>query len=157
MTRRLHILALACIATACSIAGSAGAQGQPPPRGIVKIAGELYRAQNDNHFTVFLVTPAGIIMADPINPEQFALIDENGDSVLSGAEIARGPLSDVYPPTTTYTDRHTVTLGGKRAIMVYTGVAHAPDSSAIYFPDRPKPRRDAEARDARGLQGVGPV
>ncbi len=28
-----------------------------------------------------------------------------------------------------------MTLGGKRAIMVYTGVAHAPDSSAIYFPD----------------------
>lgn len=62
----MHTLAPFFIAAAC-IVGSAGAQGQPPPRGIVKIAGELYWAQNDNHFTVFLVTPAGLIMADPIN------------------------------------------------------------------------------------------
>ena len=34
---------------------------------IVNVAGNLYRAQNNNHFTVFLATPAGIILADPIN------------------------------------------------------------------------------------------
>jgi hypothetical protein len=45
MTRRIHTLACFFITAAC-IVGSAGAQGQPPPRGIVKIAGELYRAQN---------------------------------------------------------------------------------------------------------------
>ena len=41
---------------------------QPPPqRGIVNVTGQLYRAQNNNHYTVFLVTPEGIIMSDPIN------------------------------------------------------------------------------------------
>ncbi len=45
---------------------SAAAQ-QPPTRGIVNITGQLYRAQNNNHYTVFLVTPEGIIMSDPIN------------------------------------------------------------------------------------------
>jgi len=37
------------------------------PRGIVNVTGQLYRAQNDNHYTVFLVTPEGVIMSDPIN------------------------------------------------------------------------------------------
>ncbi len=193
-----------------------------PPRGIVKITGDLYRAQNDNHYTVFLVTPDGIIMSDPINREfsrwlkaematrfkvpvryvlythhdwdhasggvvwadtaefvghrnmfetlalpggvhalaggslkmdanqngviekseatgdtaqRFWLFDENRDGLLSGAEMARGALSDVYPPSVTFADRHTVTLGGKRVVMVHLGNAHAPDSAVLHFPD----------------------
>ena len=200
----------------------AAAQQQPPARGIVNITGQLYRAQNDNHYTVFLVTPEGIIMSDPINrdfarwlkaefatrfkvPVRYVLythrdwdhasggvvfadtaefvghrnmlaalappagnpplpadavkMDANRNGLverseatgavarsvrpvrlqpgrhLSGAEIARGSVSDVYPPTTTYTDRHTVTLGGKRVTMVHLGIAHADDSSALHFPD----------------------
>jgi glyoxylase-like metal-dependent hydrolase (beta-lactamase superfamily II) len=195
---------------------------QAPQRSIVNITGQLYRAQNNNHYTVFLVTPEGIIMSDPINrdfsrwlkseiasrfkvpvryvlythsdwdhasggvvwadtaefvghrnmlaalappagnppltgdavkmdanrnglierteaagavAQRFALFDYNGDAVVSGAEIARGSVSDVYPPTTTYVDRHTVTLGGKRVTMTYLGTAHADDSSVLHFPD----------------------
>jgi glyoxylase-like metal-dependent hydrolase (beta-lactamase superfamily II) len=200
---------------------SAAAQ-QPPTRGIVNVTGQLYRAQNNNHYTVFLVTQDGIIMSDPINrefarwlkaeyasrfkvpvryvlythrdwdhasggvvfadtaefvghrnmltalappagnppltadalkmdanrnglverseatgaiAERFALFDYNRDELVSGAEIARGSVSDVYPPTTTFTDRHTVTLGGKRVTMTYLGIAHADDSSVLHFPD----------------------
>jgi glyoxylase-like metal-dependent hydrolase (beta-lactamase superfamily II) len=195
---------------------------QPPTRAIVNITGQLYRAQNNNHYTVFLVTPDGIIMSDPINrdfgrwlkgeiasrfklpvryvlythrdwdhasggvvfadtaefvghrnmlaalappagnppltpdavkmdanrngvverseatgaiAERFGLFDYNRDEMISGGEIARGSISDVYPPTTTYTDRHTVTLGGKRVTMIYLGAAHADDSSVLHFPD----------------------
>jgi len=198
------------------------AQQQQPPRGIVNITGQLYRAQNNNHYTVFLVTPEGIIMSDPINrdfarwlkaefaarfkspvryvlythrdwdhasggvvfadtaefvghqnmlvalappagnppltadtlkmdsnrnglverseatgdiAQRFALFDHNVDNVLNGAEFARGSISDVYPPTTTFSDRHTVTLGGKRVTMIHLGDAHANDSSVIHFPD----------------------
>jgi len=201
---------------------SGAAAQQPPQRGIVNITGQLYRAQNNNHYTVFLVTPEGIIMSDPINrdfarwlkaeyatrfkvpvryvlythrdwdhasggvvfadtaefvghrnmlaalappagnppltaeavkmdanrnglverteatgaiAERFDLFDYNRDAVVSGGEIARGSVSDVYPPTTTYTDRHTVTLGGKRVTMTYLGIAHADDSSVLHFPD----------------------
>src|SRR5687767_6060624 len=49
---------------------SVAAAQQPAPapmRGIVNVTGQLYRAQNNNHYTVFLVTPEGIIMSDPIN------------------------------------------------------------------------------------------
>src|SRR4030095_11935072 len=51
-----------------ALAARASAQQQPTPqRGIVNVTGQLYRAQNNNHYTVFLVTPEGIIMSDPIN------------------------------------------------------------------------------------------
>jgi glyoxylase-like metal-dependent hydrolase (beta-lactamase superfamily II) len=46
---------------------SAFAQQKPPVRTITRIAGDLYRVQSNDHYTVFLVTPAGIILADPIN------------------------------------------------------------------------------------------
>ena len=194
---------------------------QAPTRGIVNVTGQLYRAQNNNHYTVFLVTPEGVIMSDPINrdfgrwlkaeiatrfkvpvryvlythrdwdhasggvvfadtaefvghrnmltalappagnppltdaavkmdanrnglveraeasgdiADRFAQFDYNRDEVVSGAEIARGGVSDVLPPTITYTDRHTVTLGGKQVTMISLGTAHADDSSVLYFP-----------------------
>jgi glyoxylase-like metal-dependent hydrolase (beta-lactamase superfamily II) len=210
----------------CSLVPAAGVSAQQPPaapqRGIVNVTGQLYRAQNNNHYTVFLVTPEGVIMSDPINrdfarwlkaeiaarfkvpvryvlythrdwdhasggivfadtaefvghrtmlaalappagnpqlpadavkadanknglverseaagvySERFTLYDYNRDDVLSGGEIARGPVNDVLPPTATYTDRHTVTLGGKRVTMIYLGTAHADDSSVLHFPD----------------------
>lgn len=40
---------------------------QTPQREITKITGDLYRFRNDGHFSVFLVTPAGIIGTDPID------------------------------------------------------------------------------------------
>lgn len=219
MTRALAPVLLCAIALTAA-APRAWAQAAPT-RGIVNLTGQLYRAQNNNHYTVFLVTPAGIIMSDPINrdfsrwlkaefatrfkvpvryvlythhdwdhasggvvfadtaefvghanmltelampggnPElppaerktdangnglveraeatgntatQFDLFDLNRDGVLSGAELARGPVGDVFPPTMTYADRHAVTLGGQRVEMVPLGVAHTSDGVAIYFP-----------------------
>lgn len=210
------------IITALCLAVSLSAQQPQPPRGIVNLTGQLYRAQNDNHYTVFLVTSDGIIMSDPINrdfarwlkaefasrfkvpvryvlythhhwdhasggvvfaetaefvghqnmlaamtlpggnpplsaearkmdangngvverreavgdaAQRFVLFDYNRDGMLSGAEFERGALNDVYPPTATFTDRHTVTLGGKRVIMIHMGAAHSPDGTVIYFPD----------------------
>jgi glyoxylase-like metal-dependent hydrolase (beta-lactamase superfamily II) len=51
-----------------SVYGTVLAQ-QTPVRKITQIAGDLYRFQNRGHFSVFLVTPAGIIATDPINAE----------------------------------------------------------------------------------------
>ena len=50
------------------LAGPAAAQDQPT-REITNIAGNLYRFQNNFHFSVFLVTPDGVIATDPINAE----------------------------------------------------------------------------------------
>src|SRR5688572_14825803 len=64
---RRILTSILVITVMSGVATSAMAQQKSPPRGIVNITGQLYRAQNDNHYTVFLVTPEGIIMSDPIN------------------------------------------------------------------------------------------
>jgi glyoxylase-like metal-dependent hydrolase (beta-lactamase superfamily II) len=66
------------IAALSALAFHPSTQAQQPPaqpvRAITRIAGDLYRVQADDHYTVFLVTPAGIILADPINVETAAWI-----------------------------------------------------------------------------------
>lgn len=47
--------------------GGPGGAVRTPPREIVQIDGDLYRARNNNYFSIFLVTPEGIVLADPIN------------------------------------------------------------------------------------------
>ena len=42
---------------------------QEPQREITQIAGDLYRFQNNSGYSVFLVTPEGVIATDPINAE----------------------------------------------------------------------------------------
>jgi glyoxylase-like metal-dependent hydrolase (beta-lactamase superfamily II) len=217
ITRTLILL----LFTFAALISGAVAQQQQPTRAIVNVTGQLYRAQNNNHYTVFLVTPEGIIMSDPINrdfgrwlkaefasrfkvpvryvlythrdwdhasggvvfadtaefvghrnmlvalappagnppltadaskldankngllerteatgdlADRFGLFDYNRNGVITGAEMARGAVNDVYLPTITYADRHTVTLGGKTVTMTYLGVAHADDSSVLHFP-----------------------
>lgn len=74
------VIAGAAIAAAVSFAvvdaprfglGQAHAQqAQPAPvREITKIAGEVYRFRNNFHYSVFAVTPEGIIATDPINAD----------------------------------------------------------------------------------------
>ncbi len=55
------------------------AQQRGQPREIVNVKGDVYRARNNNYYSLFMVTPDGIILADPINAafatwmkEQFA-------------------------------------------------------------------------------------
>jgi len=43
------------------------AQAKPAKRSITKIKGNLYRFQNNFHYSVFAVTPNGVIATDPIN------------------------------------------------------------------------------------------
>jgi glyoxylase-like metal-dependent hydrolase (beta-lactamase superfamily II) len=57
------VLLSSCVTSA--LAQSAAA----PIREITKIAGEVYRFRNNFHYSVFAVTPAGIIATDPINAD----------------------------------------------------------------------------------------
>lgn len=45
------------------------ALAQEPVREITQIAGEVYRFQDNVHYSIFAVTPAGIIATDPFNAE----------------------------------------------------------------------------------------
>ena len=72
MKRRLRAAWIAVV-VACLFAGlgtfqPAAAQDEVK-REITQIAGDLYRFQNKFHFSVFLVTPEGVIATDPINAE----------------------------------------------------------------------------------------
>jgi glyoxylase-like metal-dependent hydrolase (beta-lactamase superfamily II) len=77
MNRRIRLLTAAFVAATIVVPAAAALAQQPPGpprRSITRIAGDLYRVQNNDHYTVFLVTPAGIILADPINVEAAAWI-----------------------------------------------------------------------------------
>jgi glyoxylase-like metal-dependent hydrolase (beta-lactamase superfamily II) len=67
---RTTLIALAALALALGSAGALVAQQpQAPVREITKIAGEIYRFRNNNHYSVFAVTPAGVIATDPISAD----------------------------------------------------------------------------------------
>jgi glyoxylase-like metal-dependent hydrolase (beta-lactamase superfamily II) len=222
-----RIFALSGLLLVLGLPASSIAQ-QEPTRSITQITGDLYRGQNNNHFTVFLVTDEGIILADPINPGfsawlkseldtrfdvpvkyvlyshhhgdhasggdvfaetatfvghenmlrhmamppestplpqdgqyaiaatmdangngmierseasgavlgNFAGFDENGDDALSGAEILRGPISQVREPEVTYATNTVISLGGKDVEMTWVGeMHHSSDMSVISFPE----------------------
>jgi len=62
-----RLAALAAVLVLCLATATASAQ--EVKREITKIAGDLYRFQNKFHYSVFLVTPEGVIVTDPINAE----------------------------------------------------------------------------------------
>jgi len=58
---------LAALVIASEALGQVPPVAQAPRRSIEQITGGVYKAMNNNHGTVFLVTPEGIILSDPIN------------------------------------------------------------------------------------------
>ena len=204
--------------------GSAAAQQQGPTRKITQIVGDLYRFQNNFHFSVFLVTPEGVIATDPINrpaaewlkreinerfgvpvkyvlyshhhPDHvsggdvfadtatfvgqenmlddlaseraapdaalpgsveqmdangnglierseaqgrlaggFGFIDANGDGAIIGFEMAVIRGGDVRPPDQTFSDKMTISLGGKSVELYYFGKSHTDNLIAMLFPE----------------------
>lgn len=153
-------------------------QAGPPRRSITRITGDLYRVQNNDHYTVFLVTPAGIVLADPINvnaaiwlkaqlaerfknvPVRYVLYSHHHQDHASGAAVfndtaeliaqenfsrelklsssenarAAKQYEAVLPPESTYSDRHTLTLGGKTVQLIHPGPNHSTDMTVLLFP-----------------------
>ena len=69
MTNTFARLTAAILLAAIGLAGGSVSAQQAPKRAITKIAGDLYRFQNNFHFSVFLVTSEGVIATDPINAD----------------------------------------------------------------------------------------
>ena len=57
----------------------ASVSAQEANRSITRIKGDLYRFQNNFHYSVFLVTPDGIIATDPINADAAKWLKEELD------------------------------------------------------------------------------
>ncbi|MDX1432242.1 MAG: MBL fold metallo-hydrolase [Gammaproteobacteria bacterium] len=158
-------IALALVAVAVA-AAPAGAQGER--REITRIAGDLYRFQNNNHFSVFLVTPEGVIATDPIDPAAAAWLEQeienrfaqpirylvyshdHRDHIAGGEVFAdtatvvahdnarRTIIAEKRPtavPDLTFSERMTITLGGKSVELVYLGRNHSDNSIVMRFPE----------------------
>jgi glyoxylase-like metal-dependent hydrolase (beta-lactamase superfamily II) len=59
------------VLAAAMLLGSAGlgTAQDAPIRSIERLAGDVYYFRNDNHYGVFMVTPEGVILADPITAD----------------------------------------------------------------------------------------
>lgn len=75
MTRWTILAALAGLLLAPSASAAetkappAAAQRPAPTRAIAKVKGNIWRAGNGNWWSLFVVTPKGIVLADPISPD----------------------------------------------------------------------------------------
>jgi glyoxylase-like metal-dependent hydrolase (beta-lactamase superfamily II) len=75
--RRATLIAAALTLSAAAVQaqnpfGQVAQTAQPVVREITKITGEVYRFRNNNHYSVFAVTPQGIIATDPIDADAAA-------------------------------------------------------------------------------------
>ena len=164
---------LVLIATVGTMMHVSAQQQQEPTRAITNITGDLYRAQNNAHYTVFLVTSEGIILADPIGtdfaiwlkaeladrydvPVRYVLYSHYHDDHASGGgvfadtaefighenmpvnlagEEGNEIFADVRAPDRTYSDRLTITLGGKTVELIHAMPSHSDDSTILRFPE----------------------
>jgi glyoxylase-like metal-dependent hydrolase (beta-lactamase superfamily II) len=140
---------------------------------ISHVAGDLYRAVNNSHRTVFLVTSEGIIMTDPLNtkfatwlkaemaerfdvPVRYVIhAHHHADHAAGGAVFADTAqivghenvavhlesqkdsprFADVVPPTMTYSDRMTITLGGQTVQLIHLVPSSGDDDGTfLLFP-----------------------
>ena len=91
---RLFAPLLCVLAPATALAQPRPAPGGPPrapPREITEIARDLYRANNGNWYTIFLVTADGIVLGDPINVDFAAWLKGELDSRFAGKPVERPP------------------------------------------------------------------
>jgi glyoxylase-like metal-dependent hydrolase (beta-lactamase superfamily II) len=141
---------------------------QEAKRSITKIAGDLYRFQNNFHYSVFLVTSDGIIATDPISPDaarwlkqelkvrfdssvKYLIYSHDHRDHIAGGEVFApqatviahqktraaiiGERRPTAVPDITFTDRMTVTLGGKSVELIYLGLSHSDNMIVMHFPE----------------------
>jgi glyoxylase-like metal-dependent hydrolase (beta-lactamase superfamily II) len=85
----LLLLSTFAVANAIAQPRPPAAAGPPrtPPREITQIAPDLYRANNGNWYTIFLVTDAGILLGDPISVDFAAWLKGELDTRFKGKPV----------------------------------------------------------------------
>jgi glyoxylase-like metal-dependent hydrolase (beta-lactamase superfamily II) len=99
---------------------------QEPVRNITHLAGDVYRFQNDAHYSVFMVTPEGVIATDPISVDAATWLND---------EIRRRfnlPVKYVI-----YSHDHWDHVSGAAAFPEATIIAHANAVPWIEASDQP--------------------
>ena len=123
------------------IVAATPALAQDAKRSITKIAGDLYRFQNNFHFSVFLVTPDGIIVTDPINAD--------------AAKWLKGELDSRFGVPVKYLiyshDHRDHIAGGEVFAPQATGISHVNARAAIVGEKRPTAVPDITFTDSMTL------
>jgi glyoxylase-like metal-dependent hydrolase (beta-lactamase superfamily II) len=122
-----RFLAVVAVLTLLAAGGAVAQQpAQPPVREITKIAGEVYRFRNNNHYSVFAVTSAGVIATDPIDA---------GAAQWLKDEIARRFKVPVH--YVIYSHDHADHISGGQIFTDAVVVAHENAKAAIVAEKRP--------------------
>ena len=81
-------LSLLVVTLAASLALVPGASAQTPAvRSIERVSGEVYQFRNNNHYGTFLVTPAGIVLVDPLSADAAAWVKQELASRFPGRPV----------------------------------------------------------------------
>jgi len=153
------ITAAALTAAAITWMGTLPALAQEPKREITNIAGDVWRFQNNFHFSVFVVTAEGVVVTDPINADVAAWVDaeiasrfnkpvthlvyshSHGDHASGGAAFAdaatviaqeNAPAEiDGVAPDIRFSERMSFTLGNHSFELTSLGPGHGTDMLAL--------------------------
>lgn len=149
--------AVVAVALAMSL-GSAAAQDIK--RSITKVTGDVYRFQNNFHYSLVTVTDAGVVVVDPIHPEAAAWLKANlsqitdkpithliyshshgdhasGGSVYqnAGAQVIAQENApdkiDGVAPDIRFAEEMSMKIGGKTFELTWLGEGHGEDLIAV--------------------------
>ena len=149
--------AIAAVALAVSLGG---ASAQNIKRSITKVAGDVYRFQNNFHYSLVTVTSAGVVVVDPIHEDAAAWLKANlsqisdkpithliyshshGDHASGGTvfkndgalviaqENAPDAIDGVVPDIR-FSEEMDIRVGGKTFELTWLGEGHGQDLIAV--------------------------
>lgn len=157
--RIIQKFAGAALAAVVAIGASAAA-AQDAKRSIVQVKGDVYRFQNNFHYSLVTVTDEGVVVIDPINAEAATWLKANlsqitakpithliyshshGDHASGGAVYAdAGALViaqenapdqiDGVAPDIRFAEEMSITVGEKTFELTYLGPGHGDDLIAV--------------------------
>jgi glyoxylase-like metal-dependent hydrolase (beta-lactamase superfamily II) len=149
--------AIVAVALAVSL-GSASAQDIK--RSITKVSGDVYRFQNNFHFSLVTVTSAGVVVVDPIHAEAATWLKANlsqitdkpithliyshshGDHASGGTVLQKGgalviaqenapDAIDGVAPDIRFSEEMDIRVGGKTFELTWLGEGHGQDLIAV--------------------------
>ncbi len=156
MFRFFSLLFIAVTVMLQPIAASAQSDAK---RAITKVAGDVYRFQNNFHYALVVLTDEGIIITDPINDEAATWLKaelgkmtdkpithliyshSHSDHASGGAVLAEGaevvthknapPRIDGVSPTVRFDKQHEIVSGSKTLELTWLGSGHGEDLIAV--------------------------
>jgi glyoxylase-like metal-dependent hydrolase (beta-lactamase superfamily II) len=153
-----NLVRISALLACCILAGSSYAQ--QAKRSITKVAGDVYRFQNNFHFSLVTVTNDGVVIVDPINAEAATWLKTNLSTVTdkpithliyshshgdhasggkvyadAGARViahANAPATiDGVVPDERIGNNKTLKIGGKTFELTWLGEGHGKDLIAV--------------------------